>query len=47
MEATDDFTDYINDAYLHGSEEVAKRCLNDYSNPEEFQILPVNVTYEI
>jgi len=40
-------TDRIEEAMLNDSEIIANDVLKTFDNPEEFEILPVNITYEL
>jgi len=40
-------TDRIEEAMLNDSEIIANDVLKTFDNPEEFEVLPVNITYEL
>lgn len=40
-------TDYIDEAYLYDDQEDAERVLNTFDDPNEHQVLPIEITYKI
>ena len=38
--------DYIEDAYFYFSKDIAENQLSTFDNPDGFQVVKVNVTYE-
>jgi len=40
-------TDRIEEAMLNDSEIIANDVLKTFDNQEEFEVLPVNITYEL
>jgi len=40
-------TDRIEEAMLNDSEIIVNDVLKTFDNPEEFEVLPVNITYEL